>query len=363
MDRRSFLKGAGIAATGAAATTGLAAPALAAKSRKLTMVTTWPRGFAGVHDSAQRFADSVKSLSGGALEIDLKAQGEKVSGFEQFDAVVSGQADMYHAADYYYLGQSPAFAFFTSVPFGMSAPEFMIWYNQMGGKELHHKLGAEFGIKSFSAGQTGAQAGGWYRNEMKTPDDFKGLKFRMPGLGGKVLTKMGASVQNIPGGEVYQALASGALDGTEWIGPWADEKAGFQEITKYYYNPGFHEPGAALTVATNLEVFESLTKDQQKIIEIAAGEAHMWNYAQFLGQNADALQRLIKDAGVQTRTFSQSIYDAFGKATKEVMAENMGDAMFKEVHDHYYEAMGKIAKWRGLSEIAYLERRNKFLGY
>lgn len=361
MDRRSFIKQAGLATAGAAAASTLATPALASGKRKLTMVTTWPRGFAGVWDAAEHFAKNVLDMSDGALEIDVKAAGELVGAFEVFDAVSSGQADMYHGADYYFLGQHPAFAFFTSVPFGMTAPEMLIWYNQMGGHELHNKLASDFGLKSFLAGNTGAQAGGWFRKEINTPDDLKGLKFRMPGLGGKVLSKLGVSVQNIPGGEVYQALSTGAIDGTEWIGPWADEKAGFQQIAKYLYNPGFHEPGAALSVATNSGVFEELPASQQRMIEIAAGETHIWSYSQFLGQNADALQRLINNDGVQTRVFSDEIYAAFGTATKEVMAENMGDPLYKEISDHYNDALSKISGWRSIADIAYLERRDAFL--
>jgi len=266
MSRRKFLKGSAGAAAGAAAVAGTGiitgAPAIAQGREKLVMVTSWGRGLAGVHDAAERFATSVNAMSDGTLEIDLKANGELVSGFGQFDAVTSGQADMYHAADYYYVGQHPGYAFFTAVPFGMTATELHNWYYHMGGHDLHRELGEEFGLVSFLAGNTGAQAGGWFKEEIKSADDFKGLKFRMPGLGGAALGKLGASVQALPGSEVYQALASGAIDGTEWIGPWADEKAGFQEITKKFYTSGFHEPGAGLSVALNADRFAELKPHQ-----------------------------------------------------------------------------------------------------
>ena len=291
MDRRSFLKTSALGGTAAAATT-LAAPAYAQGKRTLTMVTTWGRGLAGVFDAAQRVADNVTAMSDGQLTVDIKAAGELVGAFEVFDAVSSGQADMYHGADYYFVGQHPGYAFFTAVPFGMTAQELSNWYYQDGGMELHDELGQIFGLKSFLGGNTGAQAGGWFSKEINSPEDFNGLKFRMPGLGGKALGKLGASVQNIPGSEVYQALSSGAIDGTEWIGPWADEKAGFQEITKTYYTAGFHEPGAGLSVATNRDVFESLSPAHQKIIEIASAECHQWNLTQFLANNGAALQRL-----------------------------------------------------------------------
>ncbi|MEM9107902.1 MAG: twin-arginine translocation signal domain-containing protein, partial [Pseudomonadota bacterium] len=224
MDRRKFLKTSGIATAGVATASALATPALSQGREKLVMVTAWSRGLAGVFDAAQRVADSVNTMSDGTLEIDVKAQGELVSGLPAvFDAVTSGQADMDHAADYYYVGQHPAFAFFTAVPFGMVATELNNWYYHMGGQELHRELGEEFGLVSFLAGNTGAQGGGWFRKKINSAEDLQGLKYRMPGLGGAALGKIGVSVSTIPGAEVYQALASGAIDGTEWIGPWADE--------------------------------------------------------------------------------------------------------------------------------------------
>jgi TRAP-type mannitol/chloroaromatic compound transport system substrate-binding protein len=360
MDRRSFLKTSALGGA-AATTTALAAPAYAQGKRTLTMVTSWGRGLAGVFDSAQRAADSINAMADGSLTVEIKAAGELVGAFEVFDAVSSGQADMYHAADYYFVGQHPGYAFFTSVPFGMTAQELLNWYHHGGGMQMHDQLGEIFNLKSFIAGNTGAQAGGWFSKEINGPEDFNGLKFRMPGLGGKALGKLGASVQNIPGSEVYQALSSGAIDGTEWIGPWADEKAGFQEITKTYYTAGFHEPGAALSLATNREVFESLTPAQQKIIEMAAGEAHQWSLAQFLNNNGAALQRL-QAGGVKVMEFPDSVWDAFGKASGEVMDENMGDDLFKEIHDSYMASMSASSNWLNLSSGVYTAQRDRVLG-
>ncbi len=362
MDRRKFLKGAGVGTVAAAGASTLAAPAYSQDKRKLTMVTTWGRGLAGVHDSAMHVAETITAMSGGSLEVEVKAAGELVGAFEVFDAVSSGQADMYHGADYYFVGQNPAFAFYTAVPFGMTANELFTWYLHQGGMQLHHELGEMFNIKSFLGGNTGAQAGGWFHKEIGGAEDFNGLKFRMPGLGGKALGKLGASVQNLPGAEVYQALSSGAIDGTEWIGPWADEKAGFQEITKIYYTSGFHEPGAGLSVATNLEVYNSLTPDQQKIIEVAALEGHQWSLAQFWAENGAALQRLV-DGGVQTKEFPEPVWDAFGKASQEVMEENMGDEMFKKTFESMRDAMKKTANWIDKSDGAYTRQRNRVLGF
>ncbi|MEE2810007.1 MAG: ABC transporter substrate-binding protein, partial [Pseudomonadota bacterium] len=222
-------------------------------------------------------------------------------------------------------------------------------------------LGQIFGLKSFLGGNTGAQAGGWFSKEINSPDDFNGLKFRMPGLGGKALGKLGASVQNIPGSEVYQALSSGAIDGTEWIGPWADEKAGFQEITKTYYTAGFHEPGAGLSVATNRDVFESLSPAHQKVIEIASAEAHQWNLSQFLANNGAALQRL-QAGGVKVMEFPDSVWDAFGKASMEVHQENMGDDLYKKIYDSAMASMKSSSGWINTSSGTYVAQRDRVLG-
>ncbi len=360
MDRRSFLKTSALGGSAAAAST-LAAPAYAQGKRTLTMVTSWGRGLAGVFDAAQRSADSINAMTDGQLTVDIKAAGELVGAFEVFDAVTSGQADMYHAADYYFVSQHPAYAFFTAIPFGMTAQELVNWYYQGDGHAMHDQLGQIFGLKSFLAGNTGAQAGGWFRKEITGPGDFNGLKFRMPGLGGKALGFMGASVQNLPGAEVYQALASGALDGTEWIGPWADEKAGFQEITKFYYTAGFHEPGAGLSLATNRDVFESLSPAHQKVIEIAAAECHQWNLAQFLNNNGAALQRL-QAGGVKVLEFPDSVWDAFGDASKKVYDEFMGDDLFKEVFVSVQDSMKASSNWLTKSEGVYRKQRDRVLG-
>ncbi len=360
MDRRSFLTKSALGGSAAAAT-ALAAPAYAQGNRTLTMVTTWSRGLAGVHDSAQYVADKITALTDGQLTVDLKAAGELVGAFEVFDAVTAGQADMYHGADYYFLGQHPAYAFFSTVPFGMTAQELNNWYYHGGGKELHDELGQIFGLKPFLAGNTGAQAGGWFRKEINSPEDFQGLKFRMPGQGAEVLSKLGASVQNLPGGEVYQALSSGALDGTEWIGPWADEKAGFQEITKIYYPAGFHEPGPGLSLATNREVFESLSPAQQSVIETVATAGNLWTWSLFSSNNGAALARL-QSGGVTLNQFPDSVWDAFGTASRDVVSAHTDDDLYKRIYDSYMELMAQSSKWIDRSEGAYAAQRNRVLG-
>jgi len=227
MDRRNLLKGAALAGAGAAVgyVAGRSGPQIESEAQNaeattgeakkaggvvLTMVQSWPRGFAVLDDAARYFADMVAQMSDGTLTIDRKAPGELVGALEVFDAVTSGQADMYHSADYYFIGQHPALAYYTAVPFGGTAQEVTNWYYHGGGEQIHDEIGKTFNFKGLLAGNSGGQSGGWFRKEMTSPDDFNGLKYRMPGLGGKVLGKLGASVQNIPGGELYQALSSGA---------------------------------------------------------------------------------------------------------------------------------------------------------
>lgn len=360
MDRRSFLAKTALGGSAAAAST-LAAPAYAQGKRTITMVTTWGRGLAGVHDSAQYIADGITAATDGQLTVELKAAGELVGAFEVFDAVTAGQADCYHGVDYYFLSQHPALAFFSQIPFGMTFQEYNNWYLVDGGKELRDKLSQIFGLKNFTAGSTGAQAGGWFAKEIKSPADFQGLKFRMPGQGGEVLGKLGASVQNLPGSEVYQALSSGALDGTEWIGPWADEKAGFQEITKFYYPAAFHEPGPMLTLGMNREVFDSLPPAQQAVVENVCGACNIYTMSLFTANNSAALARL-QAGGVKVMEFSDEIWDAFGKYSTEVIQQYMDDELYKEIHDSYMGSMKKSASWISKSEGAFAEQRDRVLG-
>ena len=360
MDRRSFLRTSALGGSAAAAST-LAAPAYAQGNRTLTMVTTWGRGLAGVHDSAQYCADRITELSDGQLTVDLKAAGELVGAFEVFDAVSAGQADMYHGVDYYFLGQHPALAFYSQVPFGMTFQEFSNWWYHDGGAELADELYSIFGLKAFPAGNTGPQSGGWFSKEINAPEDFQGLRFRMPGQGGEVLGKLGASVQNLPGSEVYQALSSGAIDGTEWIGPWADEKAGFQEITKIYYTAGFHEPGPNLNLVVNREVFDGLTPAQQGIIEQVSAASNIWTMSLFMANNGAALQRL-QSGGVQVREFPDSVWDAFGQAAQEVIESNTGDDLYARAYESFKESLDRSSGWLSTSEGAFRPQRDRILG-
>ncbi len=360
MDRRSFLKTSALGG-GAAAATSLAVPAIAQGTRTLTMVTSWPRGFAVLDDAASYFAQMVGEMSGGSLVIDKKAPGELVGAFEVFDAVSSGQADLYHSADYYFISQHPGYAYFTAVPFGGTAQEVTNWYYHGGGEQLHDTLGEIFNLKGMLAGNSGSQSGGWFRKEIASADDFNGLKFRMPGLGGQVLGKMGASVQNIPGGELYQALSSGALDGLEWVGPMADERAGFQEVAKVYYTAGFHEPGSALAANVNLDVWNDLSPQHQAILRYSSMATTQLQLSETLSNNGAALARL-QAQGVKTLQFSDDVWDAFGAASAEVMDENMDDPIFAEIRASFEASLANSAAWIQKSDGYYVEQRVRVLG-
>ena len=360
MDRRSFLKNSALGGTAAAATT-LAAPAYAQGNRTLTMVTSVPDGFAVFDDAAVHFIDQVNAMSDGSITIEKKAAGQLVGAFEVFDAVSSGQADMYHSADYYFGGQHPGYYFMTAVPFGATGGEMASWYYHGGGQELHDELGEIFGLKSFLCGNTGHQPGGWFNKEINTAADLQGLKFRMPGLGGLALGRTGASVQNVPGGEIYQALSSGAIDGAEWIGPFADERLGFQEICEFYYTGGMHEPGSALVCATNRDVFNELTPAQQKIIETAAAATHQWNLAQSNYSNGAALERL-ESQGVKVLEFSDEIWDAFGVAASEALDEFMDDELFARIRESQEAAVRSTYAWTSVSDGVYTRQRARVMG-
>ncbi|MBF9046807.1 ABC transporter substrate-binding protein [Rhodobacterales bacterium LSUCC0031] len=357
MDRRSFLRTSALGGTAAAATT-LAAPVYAQGNRTLTMVTSVPDGFAIFDDAANYAARAITAMTDGQLTINKMPAGSLVGAFEVFDAVSSGQADLYHSAEYYFLNQHPGFAFFTAVPFGMTGTEMMAWYYHQGGMALHHELASLFNLKPFLAGNTAMQPGGWFNKEITSADDLQGLRFRMPGLGGQVLGRLGASVQNIPGGEIYQALASGQIDGAEWIGPFADERLGFQEVTKTYYTSGFHEPGSALALSFNLDVWESLTPAQQKIVEIACEATHANNFSMSLAENGAALARL-QSAGVQAREFPEDVWDAFGRAAAEVNAENMTDPLYAQIHASFAASMASTSAWWDLGDGEYIRQRNR----
>ena len=259
MQRREILKKGLVGLGGVAAASTIAAPAIAKERVEIAMVATWGRDFPGLGTGAQRFAKRLSDMSDGRIQVTYYAAGERVKAFDSFDEVASGNAQMYHGAEYYWKGKHPGWAYFTSVPFGLTYTEMNAWIRFGGGQELWDELGADYGLKGLMCGNTGVQMGGWFRKEMNSVDDFKGLKMRMPGLGGDVLAKLGGSPVSLPGGQIYENLISGSIDATEWVGPWNDELMKFYEAAKYYYYPGMHEPGAMLACGMNKTWWDGLS--------------------------------------------------------------------------------------------------------
>ena len=368
-DRRTFIKKAGVgtalAGTTLAGTTlagvTLARPALSKNLKELKMVSTWPRNFPGLGTGAQRLAERINKMLEGRVKITYYASGELVPAFESFDAVSSGAADMYHAAEYYWQGKHKAFNFFTAVPLGFIAPELDGWVNHGGGQELWDELSADFNIKPFMAGNTGLQMGGWFTKEINSIDDMKGLKMRMPGLGGEVLRRLGAAAVALPGGEIFPAFQSGAIDATEWVGPWNDLAFGFYKVAKNYYRPGFHEPGSGLSMGMNKGVWDSLDSVEQEVIKAACLAENNDMYSEYMANNGAALKILVEKHGVKLKTFPPEVFDQFAKYSEEVVAEVAEDKIGKKIYDSYAKARNDMGKWTDLAEYSYLSERKRVL--
>jgi TRAP-type mannitol/chloroaromatic compound transport system substrate-binding protein len=362
MKRRDVLKG-GVAAALATGASAVAAPAIAANRIEITMVSTWPRDFPGLGTGAQRFAERLTAMTDGRIKVNYFAAGERVKAFDSFDEVASGNAQMYHGADYYWKGKHPSLAYFTAVPFGMTYTEINAWMQFGGGQELYDELTADFGLKSLPCGNTGVQMGGWFRKEMRSASDFKGLKMRMPGLGGDVIAKLGASPVSLPGGQIYENLVSGAIDATEWVGPWNDSFMKFYEAAKFYYYPGMHEPAAQLSVGMNRKWWEGLSKSDQMIIKAAAEMENSVMMSEYNAKNGASLAKLISDQGVKLRSFSDDIYDSFGDAAAEVFEEvQQHSPMAKKVHQSFLKSRDEVGAWAKISDQAYVAQRNRVLG-
>ena len=362
LDRRSFIKTSGLVA-GAAAATTLSAPAIAQKRTEMVIVSTWPRDFPGLGLSAQRLAKRIPELTDGRIHVTYYAAGERVKAFGSFDAVASGNAQAYIGAEYYWKGKHPAFAFFTTVPMGLTYTEMDAWIKYGGGQELWDEVSDQFGLKAWVAGNTGVQMGGWFNKEMNTAADFKGLKMRIPGLGGDVLAKLGASPVSLPGGQIYENLVSGAIDATEWVGPYNDYFMKFYEAAKYYYYPGFHEPGGGIAMGMNKSWWSKLSKLDQAIIEAACNEENARQMSETYWNNGIYLDKLVKDHGVKLKKFSDEIYDSFGTATKAVMEETRAhDKLTAKVVDAYGAARKNVGTWMGYADAPYIDERNRVLG-
>ncbi len=364
MDRRSFLKKAGLTAGGAAtvAAASFPTPAITQERRELKMVTTWPKNFPGLGTGAQRLADRITALTDGRITVQVFGAGELVPPFESFDAVSQGTADLYHAADYYWLGKHPAYAFFTAVPLGLTYAEHSAWINFGGGQELWDELGSQFNIKSLLCGNTGTQMAGWFKKEVTGLDDLKGLKFRMPGLGGELMRQIGVNVINLPGGEIFPALQSGAIDGADWVGPWNDLAFGLYKAAKYYYYPNMSEGGAALAFGINKGVWDGLSATDQEVLKAASAAENSMLYADFNANNARSLNTLVSDHEVIVAPLPADIIDALGKAAPDVLASAATDDIGKRIHDAYLKTRDEFRSWTQIAEPAYVGDRARVLG-
>lgn len=359
MERRNFLKGAALAG----ATSGLAAPALAQGVKEMAIVSTWPRDFPGLGLPAQRLAARITELTGGSINVTYFAAGERVGAFDSFDHVAGGDAQAYIGADYYWKGKHPGWAPFTAIPFGLTYTEIDAWTKYAGGQELWDELAGEFGLKNFAMGNTGVQMGGWFNKEINSADDLKGLKMRIPGLGGDVMAKLGASPISVPGGQIYENLVSGAIDATEWVGPYNDYFMKFYEAAKYYYYPGMHEPGAQLALGMNRAFWDGLDGTQQAVIQAACNEENARTMAETNANNGAFLKKLIEEEGVQLREFNDDVYDAFAEAAKDVIEEARDHSdLSRRIYDSQLKALHEIGGWMNLSDVAYSIKRNNALG-
>lgn len=309
------------------------------------MVTTWPPNFPILGDACKMYADLVKEMSGGRINIQVFGGGELVPPLETFDTVRSGGAELGHGAAYYWAGKIPAGQFLGSVPFGMNAQQLTAWILTGGGMELWENLYKDYNLVPMLCGNTGVQMGGWFNREINSIDDFKGLKMRIPGLGGKVLEKAGGSPVLLAGSEIYTGLERGVIDATEWIGPFHDAQMGFQEIAKYYYSPGWHEMGTALELIINKEKFDSLPTDLQAILRTASLRISTWVLSEMETKNAEALAGLIA-SGVDLRPFPAEVLDQLRSYTEEVIAElTAKDPIAQKVYASYEAYRKKAAAW------------------
>ncbi len=320
------------------------------------MVTTWPKGLPGLGLAAENFARIVKQSSNGRLNVKVYGAGDLVPALGVFDAVSSGSVEMGHGAAYYWKGKIPASPFFTSVPFGMNAQEMNGWLYYGGGLELYREAYAPFNLMPFPAGNTGVQMAGWFNKEINTIDDIQGTKMRTPGLAGEDWNRAGGVAVNIPGGELYTALQTGVIDATEWVGPYNDLALGFHQVAKYYYYPGWHEPGPTLELLVNKEAFESLPKDLQSIVESAARVVNQDMLDEYTARNNAALKTLISEHGVKLKPLPKEVLQELRKHADAMYSEFAGkDPFFAKVYEHYRNFADQVAQYHDISEQAYYE--------
>lgn len=366
MDRRNFVKKALLGTAAGAAVGGSLAcakdpktgegPAVHTRSSvQWRLASSFPRGLDTIFGAAEVLASRVEAMSEGAFKIRVYPAGELVPALQVLEAVQNGSAQIGHSASYYFTGKNPALAFDACVPFGLTSRQQTAWLLEGGGLELIRGLFSDFGIISFPAGNTGTQMGGWFRNELNSLEDLKGLKMRIPGLGGEVMSRLGATVQVLGGSDIYPALERGAIDATEWVGPYDDEKLGFYKIAKYYYYPGWWEPGPSLSYQVSLEAWNKLPKSFQEIFTTAAAESATLMQARYDARNPAALERLLGH-GVLLRPFSSDLMKAARETSRAMLEEQAAqDATYRKVYESWSKAREGAFRWFGTAELAYTQ--------
>ncbi|MCP5205585.1 MAG: TRAP transporter substrate-binding protein [Hahellaceae bacterium] len=349
---------AGCGAEEKAATTTAAVQKAEQQTYQWKLVTTWPKNFPGLGEAPERFAKDVERMSQGRLKIKVYGGGELVPPLEVFDAVSQGTAEAGHGAGYYWKGKVPAAQFFSTVPFGLNAQEFNGWLHYGGGIELWREIYEPFGLVPFAGGNTGVQMGGWFNREINSVEDLKGLKMRIPGLGGEVLQRAGGTPVNLPGGEIFTALQTGTIDATEWVGPYNDLAFGLHKIAKFYYYPGWHEPGTALELIINKKALESLPADLQAIVEVAARAANQDLLDEYTARNNAALMELVTQHGVQLKKFPDDVLNQLQVISEQVVAEVAEkDPASQKVYDSFKAFRDQVVQYHEISEKAYINAR------
>jgi len=367
MERRQFLKLASMGALGAAALAACSSGDDAVDSTiaedsglpdlEWEVATSWPTSLDTIFGGAQRFGERVSAMTGGKFMVTAQPAGEVVPPLEILQNVETNSISAGHTASYYYVGLDPTTAFGTAVPFGLTARQQNAWLYEGGGLDLLQSFYAErFNAIQFPAGNTGVQMGGWFNKEINSTADLQGLVMRIPGLGGQVMAKLGATVQVLPGGEIFQALQTGAIDATEWVGPYDDTVMGFHEVTQFYYHPGWWEPGPSLEVQIPLPVWNELPEVYQEIVKTAAFEANTSMMASYDAKNPGALQEIIDGGAIEILPFPDDVMQASEEASFEIFDENAaGNTDFASIFEQWKTFRDGIQTWHGLAESSYLD--------
>lgn len=361
MQRRTFLT---TGAIGTAAT-ALATPAIAQDKRQWKMVTAWPKNLPGPGVAAQQLADRITTLSGGRIEVKLFPAGELVPGRGVFDAVSEGTAELYHAVPAYWGSKSKGILLFGSQPFGLRADEQVGWMVHGGGQALYDEMYGRFGIKPFLCGNSGPQWGGWFRNEVNSAEDLKGMKFRTTGLASEMAAKMGMAAEAMSGPDMFQALQTGALDAGEFIGPWTDSALGYYQVAKNYYWPGVGEPSSAEECGVNADVFNDLPDDLKQVVQAACDSLYNQVWTEYTTKHALSLQAMVAEHGVQVKMFPEDVITGMGKAAAEVIDDlrNNDDELVKRITESFVAYRASVGKYMVYADNGQMNARNLVMGY